>query len=293
MSSVGRTLHTFLGHLPEIVRRSWTGTWRDDVPFYAAGIAFHSLFSIFALLFLFSLLLGLFGADPANLHRIARFMEGMMPRRAAELIETAVGTVRNPVPGRLLPVAILATLWTASNVVQAVIHSLHRIYHLADWRPAWQTRLMALAVVGGASLLLVAGFVLLVFGEDLSSGLAAVERARGEVVFWLLALKQAVSLVIVFLGVLLIYWLAPSFKHQRRVSWPGALLFTVSWIVATLGFNVYLREVAVYDRIYGPAATVVVMLVWVYLSAFLALLGGEVNAAVDRIQEDLERERPA
>ena len=92
--------------------------------------------------------------------------------------------------------------------------------------------------------------------------------------------RQAISLFIVFLGSFLLYWLAPSFGHEHRISWPGAVVFTGVWTLATGAFNLYLREFAVYDKAYGPFATVIVVLVWVYLSAYVCLLGGEVNAAL-------------
>ncbi len=261
--------------------------FRDDTPFYAAGIAFHSLFSIFALLFLFAILLGLFGQDPENLDQLVRFTAGMVPARAQEFVNQVVVLVHRPVPQKLIPVALAMTLWTSSNVVQAVIHALARIYHTEESRPAWKSRLIALAVVGSSSLLIVIAFVLLVFGGEISSGLVEVNRFRITVLALLLAAKEPISILAVLVGAQIIYWLAPNFRLTHRVSLPGALVFTVAWILATIGFNIYLREWAVYDKVYGPLATVVVTLVWVYLSANLALFGGEVNAAVHRLHEDL------
>ncbi len=289
MSSSLGEMGTLFTHFPTILKRSWLGMWRDDAPFYAAGIAFHSLFSIFALLFLISILLGLIGGDPETLRGLTRFAGGLVPARTQDFMNQALELARRPVPRSLIPVAIATTLWTASNVVQALIHALSRIYHLEESRAAWRTRLIALAVVATSALLLLLGFVLLVFGEDISSGLSGFERFRVHVVEIVLALKTPISVLIVFAGVHLIYWLVPNFRQRRRrVSSPGALVFTVTWILATLGFNAYLRNLAVYDKIYGPMATVVVMLVWVHLSANLALFGGEVNAAVKRVQADLE-----
>ena len=271
--------------VPPLIRDIWTGIWRDDVPFYAAGIAFHSLFSIFSVLFLLSLLLGLLGADPEKLRGLAGLAAGVMPDKAGELVDTILAVVSRPVPKALLPVAIMFTLWTSSNVIQALIHALNRIYHLREGtRAAWRTRLMALGVVGSSILLLLLGFVLLIFGTELSAGYVEIERWRSWVVGVILAARDFLSVIVVFLGALLLYWLAPDFKHHHRVSWPGALAFTVAWTPTTLAFNVYLRELAVYDRIYGPLATVVVVLVWVYFSAFLCLVGGEVNRVLNQFR---------
>lgn len=266
---------------------TWHNTWNDDVPFYAAGVAFHSLFSIFSVLFFLSLLLGLFGADPDNLRALDTFLGGLVPEEASRFVDSVVDIVSRPVPGGLVWTALLFTLWTSSNVVQALIHALNRIYHLREeGRAAWRTRLMALAVVGSSTVLFAIGFVLLVLGQDLSGHYVEMPW-RNQVLAFILAGRESLSVVMVFLGGLLLYWLAPSFKHAHRVAWPGALVFATTWTLTTYGFNLYLREIAVYDRIYGPMATVVVVLVWVYLSAVWCLVGGEVNAAIrkERLNE--------
>lgn len=282
METALRRARDSAGLLRYVLRQSWTGMWRDDVPFYAAGIAFYSLFSIFALLFLLSILLGLVGANPDDLKLLVGFPAGFIPAKAEEFLNQVLVLARQPVPPQLLPLAIVALLWTSSNVVQALIHALNRIYHLQESRAAWRTRLMALAVVGTSSLFLVLGFVFLVFGEDLAGGAEEAQRLRGAVFRFVFDWSQPISVLIVFLAARLLYWLAPKFKHVHRVSWPGSVVFAVAWMVTTVGFNLYLRRLAVYDQVYGPMATVVVMLTWVYLSAVLVLVGGEVNAAVHR-----------
>lgn len=266
-----------------VARDAWDSTWRDDVPFYAAGIAFHSLFSMFSLLFLLSLLMGLAGHGTGNLKDLASFAADLFPERAAEFMETVLEIVSRPVPSGLLPLALLFTLWTSSNVIQAVIHALNRIYHLREeGRPFWQTRLLALGVVGVSASLFVLGFVFLVFGRDLAMGYTTGGRVLMHPLAWALAARQLVSVAAVFLGVYVLYVLAPNFRKEHRVSWPGAFAFTIAWAPTTLAFNQYLRHVAVYDKVYGPMATVVVMLTWVYLSALLCLIGGEINAAIHR-----------
>jgi membrane protein len=141
---------------------------------------------------------------------------------------------------------------------------------------------MAMGVVGASVLFLVLGFALLVFGRDMTRNVAPGGWILLHPLTWALAMRQILSVVAVFLGVLLLYWLAPNFRHSHRVSWPGAMAFALVWAPATLIFNLYLRKVAVYDKVYGPMATVVVVLTWVYLSAFLCLVGGEINAALHR-----------
>jgi membrane protein len=271
------------GHrLVDLARSVWAGIGRDDVAFYAAGVAFHSLFSGFAALFLLALLLSSVGADPANLRALSELLRGLVPDEATEFVGVALEWVSRPPPSPLLPLSLLFTFWTASNVVQALIHALNRIYHLREEaRAPWRSRLMALAVVGSSVGLFVSGVALLLYGRELGESTASAGWLRG-LISHAGPLVPPLAVIAVFGGALLLYWLAPSFKHARRVSWPGACVFAVAWILATFVFNLYLRHVAVIDRFYGPLATVVVVLTWVYLSAYLLLVGGEVNAALGR-----------
>ncbi len=270
------------GLLGWILRQSWNGMWRDDITFYAAGIAFYSLFSIFALLFLLTILLGLVGGNPDDLRLLIGFPAGVIPAKAEEFLNQVLEIARRPVPAQLLPLAIVTLFWTSSNVVQALIHALNRIYHFQDSRAAWRTRLMALAVVGTSSGFLILGFLFLVFGGDMAGGTEEARRLRDAIFRFVLQWSQPISVLVVFLAARLLYWLAPKFKHVHRVSWPGSLVFAATWFVTTVGFNQYLRRIAVYDQVYGPMATVVVTLTWVYVSALLVLVGGEVNAAFHR-----------
>jgi membrane protein len=178
------------------------------------------------------------------------------------------------------------TLWTASNVIQAIIHALNRIYHLRqeDARPAWQSRVIALGIVGTSAILMTFGFLILVFGEDFATRSERFGHVWPSIATVIRSGRQVISLVAVFLGSFVVYWFAPSFGHEHRISWPGAVAFTAMWTLATAGFNLYLREFAVYDKAYGPFATVIVVLVWVYLSAYVCLLGGEVNAVLGQIR---------
>ncbi len=293
-------LHRIVLDVWSILRESFVRFWQDDCPFFAAGIAFYSLFSIFSLLLLLSLILGLvFGRNPQNLDFLTTFMEGIGPAAASEFVRDQgerilhdVGTVvAQPGPGLLLPLAMVALLWTSSNVFQAYIHALCRIYHLGETRSAWRSRLMALGLALGGALLMVVSFVLFVFGGDLNEGLDQFQWIQGHLVQWILIYKRPLAVGGVFLSSLLLYWLAPKFNQAHRTAWPGALVFTVLWFLVTEGFKIYLREVAVFDKIYGNATTLIIMILWVQISAQLTLYGGEVNAAIHRMRRDRALER--
>lgn len=266
-------------HFFEAIRMSWSGMWRDDVAVYAAGISFHSLAGIFAGLFLFSTILEKLGVDRDFLPTASRFLEGAIPPEALEIVGTALEVLDQPVPAALLPLAVLITFWVTSNVFQTVIHALNKIYHLGETRSPWITRMFALAVVFIVGLSLAAAFLLLTLGGVFGSTPEAWQDAQGGFLNFLFRAHNLLAAIPVLLGSLLLYWLGPNFRAGHRVVLPGAAWFTVTWMGASYIFNLYLRHFAVYDRVYGPLATVVVFLTFVYLSALLLLIGGEINAS--------------
>jgi len=138
-----------------------------------------------------------------------------------------------------------------------------------------------------------AGFVLILSAVSLLTVGGAVDRLfpewsapRSGFLEILVHFRKEISFVILALGTFLIYWLAPKFRGKPRIALPGTIAFTVLWLIATTGFNIYLQRFAVYDQVYGPLATVVVTLTWVNLSAYLLLYGGELNAAYARMLEN-------
>ena len=271
----------------------WRGLGRDDCGGMAAGVAYHFIFSFFAWFFFLACLATQFGRSQENLVWILGVLRNFLPEQGIRLAEENIGRFLAPVKRGALPLALFLSLWTAANVVEMVMKALNRIYSVKETRPLWRTRLWSLLLVILVALFLVVAFNLEVFGDELKAFVARTFPTRG-------LLNRSVSTLrwpLVLLGSgcasLLIYFLAPNFgTGRRRVALPGAIFFTFGWQLLNWGFDGYVNHFANFGRIYGPLGTALAVLVWVYMSAFLLLVGGEINAHIGRHLPRRETRRP-
>jgi membrane protein len=261
----------------------WRGLGRDDCGGMAAGVAYHFIFSFFAWFFFLACLATQFGRTQGHLEWILGVLRNFLPEQGIRLAEENIGRFLAPVKRGTLPLALFLSLWTAANVVEMVMKALNRIYSVKETRPLWRTRLWSLLIVMLVALFLIVAFNLEVFGDELKAFLLRTFPSRA-------LLNRSVSTLrwpLVVLGTggasLLIYFLAPNFRTgRRRVALPGAVFFTVGWQMINWGFDGYVNNFANFGRIYGPLGTALAVLVWVYSSAFLLLVGGEINAHIGR-----------
>jgi membrane protein len=175
---------------------------------------------------------------------------------------------------------MLATVWAASNGVNAIIKGLNKAYDEEETRPFWKVRGFSVIATLILAVVILVSMLMLVFG-----------RIIGEYLFkWLdypnafpwiwSVIKLAIPLVALFGVFLLLYRVLPN----RRLSWkdavPGSLFTTLGWIVSSLLFSVYVNQFGNYAKTYGSLGGIIVLLIWLYWSSIIVLLGGEINATI-------------
>jgi membrane protein len=163
----------------------------------------------------------------------------------------------------------------------AVTEGLNRAYSVEESRSWWKVRGMAMLLVVGLSLFMIAATVLLIFGPQLGSWFAnGVGLGDIFALTWNIA-RWPVSIVLLMFGLALLYYFAPNAKQPWRWITPGAVVAVIGWIITSLGFSFYVNNFASYNATYGSIGTVIVLLTWLYLIGVFILIGGEVNAAFD------------
>lgn len=262
---------------------AWRSFGRHDCAGLAAAVAYHFIFSFFAGFFFLACLATQFGRSQENLQWILNLLKNFLPPAGVKLAEDNLARFLQPVSREALPLALMLSLWTASNVVEIVMRALNRIYSVAETRPWWQTRLGSLMLVMlGASFFIMA-FNLSVFERQTVHGVDVLLHYRTRIPELLHSLQWPITWLTSIGAAFFIYFLAPNFQRsQRRVAFPGAIFFAFLWQVLNLGFNGYVSHFADFDRIYGPLGTAMAVLMWVYLSSLILLVGGEINAQVAR-----------
>ncbi|MBO1750781.1 YihY/virulence factor BrkB family protein [Actinotalea sp. BY-33] len=260
-------------------RRSAT----DRVPLMAAGVAFFSFLALFPSLIATILVYGLV-SDPEDITGHLETLAGVLPQVGVDLVEdqmdTLVAADRQGL-GLGLAVSVLVALWSASLGIAHLISAVNAAYEQGERVGFVKRRAMALVFTGGAMVLFVVVMTLVaVFPAVVALG--GVPRPLLNVGRWLVLL----AVLAVSLGA--VYRFAPE-RRSARVPWVsvGALVATAIWLAASAGFSLYITYLGSYAETYGALAGVVVILLWMWLSAMAVLFGAEVNAEAEH-QTDVD-----
>jgi membrane protein len=196
-------------------------------------------------------------------------------------VQDHVRTLVSQPRGGLLSFGIIAALWTASNAILAVTSGLNRAYGVEESRPWWKVRGLAVLLVIGLSLFVIAATVLLIFGPQLGSWIAG-GVGLGDVfsLTWNI-LRWPVSIILLMLGLAVLYYFAPDVEQRWRWVTPGSVVAVIGWIMASLGFSYYVTNFGSYNVTYGSIGTVIVLLTWLYLAGLFILVGGQINAEIE------------
>lgn len=259
----------------ELVREILREAMRDRITGEAAKTAYYFFLSLFPLILALFALTGILGGAAAFDWIMGR-LERALPGEAATYLEQFVREVTGESRPGILSFSILFTLWSASNIFTALAEGLNRMYDLEEGRPWWKRRLISLAALVLGSVLLIGGSVALLAGPELLSFLGLGPTLE--------FLRLPLAIVMLALLMWLVYFLLPArdMRDAARPTLIGALVGTGLWLAATLGFRVYVSQFGRYDQTYGVVGGIIVLLLWLYLTALAILFGGEVAATLQQ-----------
>ena len=271
---------------PGVLRRVSRKVLDDDCPGLAGQLAYFTLFSMFPFLLSLVALAGLVIDDPATLLKtLTERMQGFLPGDAVGLLEGYIDlTLRNADPS-VLVFAVLATFWSGWAAADAIVKAVNRAYELQETRPWWK--------LWGISVLMVLGFVLMVmslalvvFGPEVGDyfqsliGLPETFLALWDVLRWVGAFL-AVSLAHA-----LLYYVAPNAEVPFKWITPGGFAATVLILVSSVGLNLWVANLGRYDQVYGQVGAIMVLMLWLYVTGLMVLIGAEINAVLVRTAEE-------
>ena len=264
----------------QILKRAWAENKADNMPIIAGGVAFFGFLSIFPALIALISLYGLV-ASPETVARQVEELSAQLPDSAADLIGEQLEAIVNNSGSALsisLVVSILAALWSASGGVGNVVTAVNLAYDEVEARNFVRLKLLSLGLTFAAIL-----FVLVTFGLVAVVPQVIEALPLGVVGTILAQLARWVLLLAVFSGALaVLYRVAPD-RDSPRFSWVslGAVIVTVIWAAVSVGFAVYVDNFGSYDKTYGAIAGVIVLMLWLYLTCYLVLLGAEINSEAE------------
>jgi membrane protein len=266
----------------QLASNVWSEIDKDDVLGRAAQLSFYFLLALFPFLIFVSAVLGQVFAGNADLYLdLLSYLQTVMPVSAYNLVRTTIDEITTRSGGGKLTASLIATLWTASSGMEAVINGLNVAYAVSERRPWWRRRLVAISLT--ILLAFMSGVALLfgVFGSKLGSFVAD-QYGYGEAFrsLWLTA-QIAFPPAFMLLIIALIYRYAPNVRaHGWQALVPGAFVAVALWVTATALFRLYLAHFGSYSATYGSLGAVIVLMLWLYLSGVAILVGGEVNSEI-------------
>lgn len=265
----------------ELARRTIADTLEDDCPGLAAQLAFYFFLAVFpALLFLVSLLA--YVPLGATFSEAVTRLEAILPAEIVSLIRAQIEQVAAGSHGGLLTIGIAGAIWSSSSAVTAIISALNRAYDLEEFRPWWKRRLLAVLLTVAFAVFVVLAFAFVVGGASLAEWLAA-QIGAGETFAAVWAVAQwPLAFALVVISIDLVYYFGPNTRMDWAWLTPGSLLATTLWLAASAGFKVYVQNVGSYAAMHGAIGTVIVLMLWLYLTGFALLVGAELNAEIDK-----------
>ncbi|HZG59470.1 MAG TPA: YihY/virulence factor BrkB family protein [Anoxybacillus sp.] len=273
-----------LSFVRELVKRFQ----EHEISRLSAELAYYFVLSLFPfLIFLFTLLAYL----PIPHEDVLSLVREYAPKEALHLIETNIHTMMDHQNGKLLSFGIIATIWSASNGINAIVRAFNRAYDVKEDRSFIVTRGMSILLTFAMMSVIVVALVLPVFGRVIGSFLFSVFGFSSEFLAIWNTFRWVVSSVILFIVFTALYYFAPN-KHLRiKDVTSGALFATIGWMVVSFAFSYYVGTLADYTLMYGSLGGIIVLLIWFYLSGIIIVLGGEMNAIFDCRRQERMYER--
>jgi membrane protein len=255
----------------------------DDCIGLAQQIAFSALLAFLPTVILVIGLLGLFGPGPFN--SLEHFVGSVAPKSVIDIIDLAKKDAAHDTSGSAvaLALAIVLAFWAATGAMSAVVKAVNRAYEYIETRPIWKVRLISFVLVLATGLVLFGTFMLIIFGGNLGDAIARRTPLGGNfMVFWNVA-RWPVAFIAVLLFFELIYYLAPN-RLPRTWRWltPGAVVGSLAWLALSGLFSLYTSYSSSYNRTYGSLAGGIILVLWLYYSAWAILFGAELNSQLDR-----------
>jgi membrane protein len=264
----------------QIVKRAWAEHKADNMPIIGGGVAFFGFLAIFPGLIALISIYGLV-ASPETVTQQIEDLSTQLPDEAAQLIgEQLTSIAANS--GRALTVglvvSILAALWTASGGVGNLVTAVNIAYDEVETRNFLKLRTLSLGLTLGAVAFVIVAFGLLAVVPVVLDALplGIVGTILAHVVRWTLLLAM-------FAGSLAVVYRAAPDRDAPRFRWVslGAVVATVLWALVSVGFSLYVDNFGSYDKTYGTIAGVIVLMLWLYLTCYLVLLGAEINSEAE------------
>lgn len=261
------------------IKDEWMADRVDEV---AGALTFSLVLALFPFLLFVVSLASLF-LDPADAMSLTAELRRVVPGAVADILGERLHALSTGSRPGLLTLSAIAAIWAASGGVRALIAAFNQIYDVVESRSFWKVYWLSVVTTLIAAALSVAATAVAIATPAIA---AAVGGPIGTVILWL---RFPVAAVLMALVLALLYYYLPDVEQEFKFITPGSVTAVVIWLLMSFGFSVYVANFGRYEVIYGALGGMIVLLLWMWLTSMVVLLGGEINTIIERLSPDGKR----
>jgi len=273
--------------ITQLAKRLWHEINHDEVFTRSAALSYYFFSALIPMVFFLMAVLGLFAHQSEHLrNNLLNYFAQVMPPAAFALVQKALREISTSSTGLKLIFGLVLSLWSGSGGMSSIIDALNRCYHVEESRPYWKRMLVSLGLTVAMAVLTVCALGIVLYGGGIAEFVGAHIGLSSITVFVWKVVQWPVALFFVVLAFALIYYWSPDTEQQWKWITPGSMVGVLVWIGASVLFRVYLHFYNSYSRSYGSLGAVIVLLLWLYITGFAILLGGEINSEIENAAAD-------
>jgi membrane protein len=263
----------------QVLKRTFKAAYDDNCLGLAAQLAYYFFLALFpALLFLLAMA-SLFPF--ALIQDLLNSLALIAPPEVLSIIRDQLTKIATGDDRGILTIGIVGAVWSSSAALGAMIDAMNRAYDVAESRPWWKVRLIAMGLTIALAAFILISSLLVLIGPITAEWLGRY-AGYGAAFEWAWKILQwPLAVLLTTVGIAVVNYFAPDVRQEWRWTIPGSIFGTILWLVTSLAFKVYVARFANYNETYGAIGGVVVLMLWFYLSGLAILVGAEMNAEIE------------
>ena len=268
-----------LGQCKRVIVNVASDVNQNHIFSFAAALSYYFVLAFFPALIALATIVG-YLPIPDLFNTIVAALVQVMPPQSTDLVQRVVADVTSRNHAVLLSLGLLGSLWTCSSGFATMIEALNVACNVPETRSGLKTRLLAFELTFLIGILVALAFTFIIVGPHFGSFLAARLGLSWEFVLLWPLLRHVLAAIFIVLAVEGLYFLAPNVKQSFASSLPGAVFSVIGWILLSDGLSLYFEKFAHLNKTYGVLGGGIALLVWLYWSSFVILLGAELNSEI-------------
>ncbi len=267
----------------------------EDFPNAAAEMAYMLVIGIFPFMLFLTAVFGWLGKQ-FFMAKLLAALSAIAPIDVIKLINSVLKEVTLFQNGGLIGIAgFFVTLFLASNAIAVIIKGLNRANKIQENRTFIHVRLLSVLMVFVNTFFLFISINLIIFGKVILYVISPYLHLPDGIINTVLILRWPVAFILLFVLAMVNYYVLPArdFSLKRKSIVPGALFFCIFWLLGSWLFSLYVNELGTYNKVYGTIGTFAILMVWLYYTSIIMLIGGEINnQTLDKLTGSKEKEYP-